>query len=61
MVVPKFRVWEPYYKKMFANDQIIIWDGNAKSQNLKNSMTIRTVRLFRTKNKKRWRWSDVSR
>lgn len=24
----KFRAWEPYYKKMFANDQIIIWDGN---------------------------------
>lgn len=27
-MIPKFRVWEPYYKKMFANDQIIIWDGN---------------------------------
>ena len=29
--------------------------SNTKSQNLKNSMTIRTVRLFRTKTKKRWR------
>ncbi|MGV3007009.1 YopX family protein [Streptococcus pluranimalium] len=28
MTVPKFRVWEPYYKKMFANDQIIVWNGN---------------------------------
>ena len=27
-MIPKFRVWESYYKKMFANDQIIIWDGN---------------------------------
>ena len=27
-MIPKFRVLEPYYKKMFANDQIIIWDGN---------------------------------
>ena len=27
-MIPKFRVWDPYYKKMFANDQIIIWDGN---------------------------------
>ena len=27
-MIPRFRVWEPYYKKMFANDQIIIWDGN---------------------------------
>ena len=24
----KFRAWEPYCKKMFANDQIIIWNGN---------------------------------
>ena len=27
-MIPKFRVWEPYCKKMFANDQIIIWNGN---------------------------------
>ena len=27
-MIQKFRVWESYYKKMFANDQIIIWDGN---------------------------------
>lgn len=27
-MIPKFRAWEPYYKQMFANDQIIIWNGN---------------------------------
>ena len=27
-MIQRFRAWEPYYKKMFANDQIIIWDGN---------------------------------
>ena len=27
-MIPKFRTWEPYCKKMFANDQIIIWNGN---------------------------------
>lgn len=27
-MIPKFRAWEPYCKKMFANDQIIIWNGN---------------------------------
>ena len=27
-MIPKFRAWEPYYKKLFANDQIIVWNGN---------------------------------
>ena len=27
-MIQRFRAWEPYYKKMFANDQIIIWNGN---------------------------------
>ncbi|HEL2310505.1 TPA: hypothetical protein U0928_000252 [Streptococcus suis 11538] len=27
-MISKFRVWEPYYKKMFTNDKIIIWNGN---------------------------------
>lgn len=27
-MIPRFRAWEPYYKKMFVNDQIIIWNGN---------------------------------
>ncbi|HFI0514128.1 TPA: YopX family protein [Streptococcus suis] len=27
-MIPKLRAWEPYCKKMFANDQIIIWNGN---------------------------------
>ena len=27
-MIPKLRAWEPYCNKMFANDQIIIWNGN---------------------------------
>ena len=27
-MIQRFRAWEPYYKKMFVNDQIIIWNGN---------------------------------
>ncbi|MCO4551844.1 hypothetical protein Si087_00190 [Streptococcus infantarius subsp. infantarius] len=25
---PKFRAWDIHKKKMFTNDQLIIWDGN---------------------------------
>lgn len=28
MRVPKFRAWNVHEKKMFTNDQIIIWNGN---------------------------------
>lgn len=27
-MIQRYRAWEPYCKKMFANDQIIIWNGN---------------------------------
>lgn len=28
MTIPKFRAWNVHEKKMFINDQIIIWNGN---------------------------------
>lgn len=28
MRVPKFRAWDVHEKKMFTNDQLIIWNGN---------------------------------
>lgn len=28
MRVPKFRAWNVHEKKMFTNEQLIIWDGN---------------------------------
>lgn len=28
MTVPKFRAWDIHEKKMFTNDQIIIWNNN---------------------------------
>lgn len=27
-MTPKFRAWDPYYKKMFTNEQVIVWNGN---------------------------------
>ena len=39
----KFRAWEPYYKKMFANDQIIIWNGNVYV-NVANKITVDNMR-----------------
>ena len=26
--MPKFRAWDVHEKKMFTNDQLIIWNGN---------------------------------
>lgn len=28
MTIPKFRAWDVHEKKMFTNDQLIIWNGN---------------------------------
>ena len=28
MTMPKFRAWDVHEKKMFTNDQLIIWNGN---------------------------------
>ena len=39
----KFRAWEPHYKKMFANDQIIIWNGNVYV-NVANKITVDNMR-----------------
>ena len=27
-MIPKFRAWDVHEKKMFTNDQLIIWNGN---------------------------------
>lgn len=50
MTVPKFRVWEPYYKKMFANDQIIVWNGNVYVNDI-DKITVDNIRGWSTNDK----------
>lgn len=32
---PKFRAWDKYNQKMFANDELIIWNGNVYANDSK--------------------------
>lgn len=34
-MIPKFRVWDKHRQKMFANDELIIWDGNVYANDSK--------------------------
>lgn len=34
-MIPKFRAWDKHGQKMFANDQLIIWNGNVYANDSK--------------------------
>lgn len=34
-MIPKFRAWDKHRQKMFANDQLIIWNGNVYANDIK--------------------------
>lgn len=34
-MIPRFRVWDKHSQKMFANDQLIIWNGNVYANDSK--------------------------
>lgn len=34
-MIPKFRAWDKHGKKMFANDELIIWNGNVYANDSK--------------------------
>ena len=34
-MIPKFRAWDKYNQKMFANDELIIWDNNVYANDSK--------------------------
>lgn len=34
-MIPKFRAWDKHRQKMFANDELIIWDGNVYANDSK--------------------------
>jgi len=34
-MTPRFRVWDKYNQKMFANDELIIWDNNVYANDSK--------------------------
>nr|DAR98109.1 MAG TPA: YopX protein [Caudoviricetes sp.] len=34
-MIPRFRVWDKHRQKMFANDELIIWNGNVYANDSK--------------------------
>lgn len=35
-MIPRFRVWDKHRQKMFANDELIIWNGNVYANDSKS-------------------------
>ena len=35
-MIPKFRAWDKHSQKMFANDELIIWNNNVYANDSKN-------------------------